>query len=120
MATQLLFDVIAVRVNAPKAASLAFRMAWHFPDRGEHWLLELSNGALNSMQFDTAQAADVALTLDRTTLEAILQQRLQPMQAITEGSLRLSGNATLLGSFFGLLDRFAGNFPVVDAAPWPA
>jgi alkyl sulfatase BDS1-like metallo-beta-lactamase superfamily hydrolase len=42
------------------------------------------------------------------------------MQAINEGSLRLSGNATLLGSFFGLLDRFAGNFPVVDAAPWPA
>lgn len=120
MATQLLFDVIAVRVNAPKAASLAFRMAWHFPDRGEHWLLELSNGALNSMQFDTAQAADVALTLDRVTLEAILQQRLAPMQAINEGSLRLSGNATLLGSFFGLLDRFAGNFPVVDAAPWPA
>ena len=120
MATQLLFDVIAVRVNAPKAAGLAFRMAWHFPDRGEHWLLELSNGALNSMQFDTAQAGDVALTLDRVTLEAILQQRLAPMQAITEGSLRLSGNATLLGSFFGLLDKFAGNFPVVDAAPWPA
>ncbi len=120
MATQLLFDVIAVRVNAPKAAGPAFRMAWHFPDRGEHWLLELSNGALNSMQFDTAQAGDVALTLDRVTLEAILQQRLAPMQAITEGSLRLSGNATLLGSFFGLLDKFAGNFPVVDAAPWPA
>jgi alkyl sulfatase BDS1-like metallo-beta-lactamase superfamily hydrolase len=119
MATQLLFDVIAVRVNAPKAGNLAFRMAWHFPDRAEHWLLELSNGALNSMQFDTAQAADVALTLDRVTLEAILQQRLAPMQAITEGSLRLSGNATLLGSFFGLLDKFAGNFPVVDAAAWP-
>ena len=119
MATQLLFDVIAVRVNAPKAAGLAFRMAWHFPDKDEHWLLELSNCALSSLQFDAAQAADVALTLSRPTLEAILQQRLQPMQAITEGSLRLTGNATLLGNFFGLLDRFPGNFPVVDAAPWP-
>ncbi len=119
MATQLLFDVIAVRVNAPKAGNLAFRMAWHFPDKGEHWLLELSNGALSSMQFDTAQTADVGLTLSRPTLEAILQQRLPPMQAITEGSLQISGNATLLGSFFGLLDKFPGNFPVVDAAPWP-
>lgn len=61
----------------------------------------------------------MGLTLSRPTLEAILQQRLPPMQAITEGSLQISGNATLLGSFFGLLDKFPGNFPVVDAAPWP-
>ena len=53
--------------------------------KDEYWLLELSNGALSSLQFDAAQVADVSLTLSRPTLEAILQQRLPPMQAITAG-----------------------------------
>jgi alkyl sulfatase BDS1-like metallo-beta-lactamase superfamily hydrolase len=95
-------------------------MAWQFSCSGEHWLLELSNGALSSLQHDEAPSADIAITVDRPTLEAVLQQRLAPLQAISEGRLHLTGNQALLASFFGLLDRFAGNFPVVDAAPWPA
>ena len=120
MATQLLFDVLAVRLNAPKAGTLAFNVGWHFTDRNEHWLMELSNGALSSMQFEQPQQTDVALALTRPTLEAMLAQKLPPMQAISEGKLRIEGNAMLLGTLFGLLDRFAGNFPILDAAPWPA
>ena len=108
-----------MRVKAPKAAGLRFSMAWHFTDRADHWLLELSNGALSSIQQGHAPAADVSLRVDRPTLEALLQQRLAPMQAISDGKLQLSGNATLLGQFFGLLDRFSGSFAVVDAQPWP-
>jgi alkyl sulfatase BDS1-like metallo-beta-lactamase superfamily hydrolase len=116
----LLFDALAVRVDAGRAGALAFTMAWQFSDSGEHWLLELSNGALSSLQHDHAPAADIAITVDRPTLEAVLQQRLAPGQAIAAGHLRLAGDAPLLATFFGLLDRFAGNFAVVDAAPWPA
>ena len=115
----LLFDALAVRVDAGRAGALAFTLAWQFSDSGECWLLELSNGALSSLQQDLAPAADLSITVDRPTLEALLQQRLTPQQAIREGRLRLAGDAPLLASFFGLLDRFAGNFPVVDAAPWP-
>ena len=119
LSNQLLFDVLAVRLNASRAGVQAFCMAWHFTDRQEHWLLELSNGALNNIQLAEPAQADVSLSTDRPTLEALLQQRLAPMQAVAEGRLRLAGNATLLVVFFGLLDRFTGNFPVVDAAPWP-
>ena len=115
----LLFDVIAVRVNAPKAGSLAFTMAWHFADSDEHWLLELSNGALSSIQVDAAPQADVSLGLSRSTLEALLKLQMKPLEAFTAGQLKLTGNTALLATFFGLLDRFTGAFPVVDAAPWP-
>ena len=115
----MVFDTLAVRVNSPKAADIRFNMAWHFTDSGEHWLLELSNGALSSLRVDAPPHADVSLALSRSTLEAIMQQQLAPMQAITEGKLKLAGNVTLMATFFGLLDRFAGNFPVVDAAAWP-
>ena len=93
-------------------------MAWHFTDLNEHWLLVLSNGAHNSIRVDDAPTADVSLALVRPTLGALLQ--LLPMQAVGDGRLKIEGNALLLATFFGLLDRFAGSFPVVDAAPWPA
>ena len=122
----LLFDALAVRVNAERAGAAAFSMDWHFSDSGEHWRLELSNGALSSLRLadlpaEAAQppAAEVSLTLDRATLEALMQQRLAAPKAIAEGKLRMAGQMQLLTTFFGLLDRFSSSFPVVDAAPWP-
>ena len=120
----MLFDALAVRLNAPKAGAQAFTMSWYFTDLNEHWLLVLSNGALNSIQVEDPPPADVpadvSLALTRPTLEALLQQQLLPMQAVGDGRLKISGNALLLATFFGLLDRFSGSFAVVDAAPWPA
>ncbi len=119
---ELLFDALAVRVHAGRAEGLAFTLAWHFTDRDELWLSTLSHGALSSLRIAdpaVAAAADLRITTDRPTLDAILQQRLPPPQAVSEGRLQLQGQAALLPRFFGLLDRFSGSFAVVDAAPWP-
>ena len=63
----MLFDALAVRLNAPKAGAQAFTMNWFLTDLNEHWLLVLSNGALNSIQLDKAPEtnvpADVSLAL---------------------------------------------------------
>lgn len=112
----LLFDLLAMRVVAPRAEGLSFTLAWHFSDSGEHWLCALSHGALSSIQLDAAPAADALAQTDRATLDALLLQQLAAPDAIASGRLRLSGNAGLLARFFGLLDHFSGAFPVVDAA----
>jgi alkyl sulfatase BDS1-like metallo-beta-lactamase superfamily hydrolase len=119
LSNELLFDALAVRVNAPRAHGLQFALGWHFSDSGEHWLGVLSNGALSSLRLDSPGEAALRITTDRATLDAILQQRLAPPQALADGRLRLDGQIPLLAQFFGLLDRFEGSFPVVDAAPWP-
>ena len=120
LSNALLFDALAVRLNAPKAGDQKFAIGWNFTDSGEHWLMELSNGALSCLQTDAKPQADVSLAMARRTLEGIIQQQLLPLQAITEGQLKVEGALPLLSTFFGLLDRFPGNFPVVDAAAWPA
>jgi alkyl sulfatase BDS1-like metallo-beta-lactamase superfamily hydrolase len=117
--SELLFDALAVRLNGPKAEGVSFTMHWHFTDLQEQWLVEIHNGAMNSMRTDAPLETDIALTLRRATLHDILQQRTTAMDAMATGKLRLSGDASRLGAFFGLLDRFSGNFPVVDAAPMP-
>jgi alkyl sulfatase BDS1-like metallo-beta-lactamase superfamily hydrolase len=119
LSNELLFDALAVRVNAPRARGLQFALGWHFSDSGEHWLGVLSNGALSSLRLDSPGEAALRITTDRATLDAILQQHLAPPQALADGRLRLDGHIPLLAQFFGLLDRFEGSFPVVDAAPWP-
>jgi alkyl sulfatase BDS1-like metallo-beta-lactamase superfamily hydrolase len=119
----MVFDALAIRLNAGKAGESRFTMAWHFTDRGgergdglgEHWLVEIGNGAMHALQVDTAPAADVSLTLARRTLDALLTQQLQPGEAIADGLLKIGGDAAKLGVFFGLLDRFSIGFTVVDA-----
>jgi alkyl sulfatase BDS1-like metallo-beta-lactamase superfamily hydrolase len=120
LSNAMLFDAMAVRVNAPKAADQKFSMGWHFSDSGEHWLVELSNGSLHAIPVAQTPDSQVSLTLSRATLEGLLQQLITPLDALQTGQLKIGGNPLLLSAFFGLLDRFAGNFPVVDAAPWPA
>lgn len=112
----LLFDLLAMRVVAPRAEGLAFDIAWHFSDSGEHWLTSLSHGALSSIALDAPPAADASVRTDRATLDALLQQQLAPADALAGGRLQVGGQLPLLARFLGLLDRFSGAFPVVDAA----
>ncbi|MBN8509855.1 MAG: MBL fold metallo-hydrolase [Burkholderiales bacterium] len=117
--SEMVFDALAIRLDADKAGDLRFTMAWHFDDRGEHWRVEIGNGAMHALALATAPAADVALTLARPTLDAMLTQQLAPAQALADGRLAVAGDAAKLGLFFGLLDRFGLGFPVVDAVAWP-
>ncbi|MBL0089874.1 MAG: MBL fold metallo-hydrolase [Ideonella sp.] len=119
LSNELLFDALAVRVNGPKAEAHGFSIAWHFSCSGEHWRSVMSHGALSSLPCAEPASADLQVRTTRATLDAVLSQTLAPEQALADGRLQLQGQAPLLGVLFGLLDRFSGNFPVVDAAPWP-
>ncbi len=123
VSNQLLFDALAVRWNAVKGESLSFSMLWHFTDSQEHWLIELANGAMHSLRVDAVPGAgaqaSITVTLTRAVLQDVLQQKIIPADAIAAGQLHLAGDAALLRTFFGTLDRFVGNFPVVDAAALP-
>lgn len=115
----LLFDALAVRWNAVRGEGVSFSMLWHFTDSAEHWLIEVSNGAMNSIQVGVAPKVDVTLKLTRDVLQNILQQKIAPADAVQAGQLQLIGDASLLRVFFTTLDKFVGNFPVVDAAVLP-
>ena len=122
VSNELLFDALAVRWNAVRGEGLAFSMAWHFIDSGEQWLIEINNGAMNSIRvdaLDAVPAVNVTLKLARSVLHDVLQQKMTPADAVQSGQLVLSGDGTRLRTFFTMLDKFLGNFPVVDAAVLP-
>ncbi len=121
LSNALLFDALAVRVNAPRAAALAGTVGIHLTDSGEHWRLEVSHGALHPIRALTPDdPADVQLTLRRPVLDLVLSRRRSLRELAIAGQASLTGDARLLEALFNALDQFSGSFPVVDAAAWPA
>lgn len=101
-----LFDTIAIRVNGPRAASTALSILWHFTDSGEHYLMELSNGALIHHLTQHPPEADLTITLTHPQLPKVL----------ASGSLNgmaTTGDPGVLKTLLNLTDEPDPSFPIV-------
>ena len=111
-----IFDFFAVRLNAPKADGKHIVLNWVFTDPAtpvKKYLLNLENSALTFVAGVNAKTADATLTLERSTLDAILAQKMGPKQAIDAGLLKIDGNPQALGAVLGLMDSFSPSFEVI-------
>jgi alkyl sulfatase BDS1-like metallo-beta-lactamase superfamily hydrolase len=114
-----LFDALAARLNAKRAAGFDLTMDWTFDDRNERWRVELSNGALHACRVVAAEGADIVLRLSRATLHEVLRGEIGAAEAVANGSVMVEGDIELFTRFFNLLDAFTLNFAVVEPVPWP-
>ena len=67
-----LFDSIAIRVDAQRAASISASVRWHFTDRDETYRMELSNGVLVHFPTRRSDPADLVVTLTKPQLLGLL------------------------------------------------
>ncbi|MFM2068235.1 MAG: hypothetical protein RLZZ584_3144, partial [Pseudomonadota bacterium] len=88
----LWFDFLAVRLNPERAAGQSLVVNWTFPDTKETATLTLSNATLNHSLGRLADKADVAVTLDRSTLDQINLQQRSFADAVKAGAIRIIGN----------------------------
>lgn len=106
MSITQLFDTIAIRIDGPRAAGTALSVLWHFTDRDERYLMELSNGVLIHYPTRHTPRADLTLTLTFPQLLGLL----------ASGSLdgiEASGDQSVLGALMSLTDEPDPNFAVV-------
>jgi len=101
-----LFDTIAIRIDGPRAAGTALSVLWHFTDRDEHYLMELSNGVLIHHPTRHAPQADLTVTLTHPQLLALLAT------GSVEG-IETSGDQSVLGTLMSLTDEPDPNFAIV-------
>ena len=66
---EMFFDLLAVRLDGPKAADTKIVLNAHFTDIDERYLLVVENGVLNYAKGKQAEDADATLTLARTVLD---------------------------------------------------
>jgi len=101
-----LFDSVAVRVNGPKAWSLALTISWRFTDLDEDYRMSLSNGLLVHHRATRPAAADLSLTLTKPQLLGLLGG------AGREG-LTHEGDLGVIDQLLGVLDNPEPNFAIV-------
>ena len=108
-----IFDFFGVRLNAAKAEGKRLRINWVFSDSGKRYVLNLENSALTYMADKNDPDADVTLTLDRATLDAILARQLAPQQAMATGKIKVAGKPQAFAAVLGMLDDFRPDFEIV-------
>jgi alkyl sulfatase BDS1-like metallo-beta-lactamase superfamily hydrolase len=116
MTTTQLFDSIAVRIDGPKAGDTTLSINWDITDTGEHYRMELSNGAVvhvptraavaSTAVASTAVATDLTVTLTRPQLLALLFTG-------SHDGVTFTGDPATLPKLLALTDNPDPSFPVV-------
>lgn len=110
------FDYLAVRLNGQRAEGKRIRINWDFTDTGQKYVLNLENSALTYLHRNVSDA-DLTVSIERSTLLAILGKQLTFRDAWAIGKVTLAGPPTKLADLFGLIDEFPTDFPIVTPRP---
>ena len=112
--TEQLWDVLAVRLNGPKAEGRHIVLNWKFTDTDESFVLTLENCALIYSEGLQSAAADASFTLERATLDEVIARQTSFPEAVAAAKIKVSGNAMRLAELMGLMDEFPRMFEIVE------
>jgi alkyl sulfatase BDS1-like metallo-beta-lactamase superfamily hydrolase len=115
MPTDMLMDLLAVRLNADKVGEGHTAIDVTFTDRSEHYRMTVRNGVL--VAYGAALPGDgpaeLTLTLPR---QAFLMLTFSPMTLdalVKQGTVKAEGDPQAFARLVSWLDAFSADFPVV-------
>lgn len=108
LATDVFFDLMAIRLDAAKAAGQSMVLNWHFTDRNEKLALTLKHSTLSHRMGEWSGSAAASVTTTRATLDAIVLRKTTPVDAMQAGAFRIDGDPSRFAVLFGLLDQPVG------------
>jgi alkyl sulfatase BDS1-like metallo-beta-lactamase superfamily hydrolase len=108
LTSDVFFDLMAIRLDAKKAAGQSLVVNWRFTDRDETLVLTLKHCTLTHRMGETAANADVSVTTTRSTMDQIVLRKLTIPDALASGALKLAGEIPKLGALFAMMDPPAG------------
>jgi len=114
MPPSMLFDYMAVRLNAEKAAEEDITLDVVFPDLDETYSLAVANGVLNSaLSAGANSSADATITMEKTVMDSIQLGETTMEKAIDDGKIKVDGDADAFDRFLGMLDDYPFWFNIV-------
>ncbi|MFI5003909.1 MAG: alkyl/aryl-sulfatase [Solirubrobacterales bacterium] len=113
LTSEQLFDVLAIRIDGPRAGELRLRFNWVFTDVGERHLLTLSNGVLIHTADREDPDADATVLVERSALNELFAGTTPMPELLQAGRLRVEGDGAKLGELLGLLDAPDPAFAIV-------
>ncbi len=111
--SQMIFDVLAIRLNAEKVGDARLKLAFVFPERNERFLVEVRNRVLVAQPLVAGEAVDATLTVARPVFLDSLFRGTPLLPKILTGEVKLEGDRAAMGRLSGWFDAFPNDFPIV-------
>lgn len=109
----MFMDLLAVRMDSDKAQGHDMMLNWNFSDLDQHFALTLRNGVLTYREHANHDQADATVTMSKSVLDQISLRQLDFPTAITQGDIKLEGDAGRFKAMLGMLSSFQPTFNVV-------
>jgi len=103
MSFDLVFGYMGIQLDAAKAAGKKITINWDFPDVKQKYALFLENSVLNHWGDYQAKDADATVKLDRAVLNQVLAGQLSFKDALSQGKVKVEGNAGKFEELMGML-----------------
>ncbi len=115
MSTELFLDYLAILMDseAAEAAGLEFKINFVTPDRGEKFVLELSNATLTNIEGFTVADADLSITVDRDDLDGVMVGQATFQELVADGRATVEGNPAVLAQLMSTLVKFPADFEML-------
>jgi alkyl sulfatase BDS1-like metallo-beta-lactamase superfamily hydrolase len=113
LSTEQLFDVLAIRIDGPRAGEQRLSFNWIFTDTDERHVLRLSNGVLIHSADRQDPQANATVVVERAALNELFAGVTPVAELLGAGRLRVEGDAAKLGELLGLLDEPDPSFAIV-------
>jgi alkyl sulfatase BDS1-like metallo-beta-lactamase superfamily hydrolase len=116
--TERFLEAMAASVNGPKAEGLKLKINLVFSDTREAFVLQLDRSVMHHARVESpAVDAQATLTLTKPFFIGMMAGKAGAKELLMSDQTRIEGSALDLGRFFALLEKSAGNFPIVPARP---
>ena len=113
-----LYQIMAVRLNADRADGIELQINLAFSD-SEHTLLSIKNSVLNTFSGRQSDDAAATLKISQLNFKLLMAGQKDAATLITDGELKITGDAAALLQLSGLFDQFERRFPIVTPRkPW--
>lgn len=113
LTTVQFFDFLAIRLDPAKAETLSFVANLTTPDTGQRFVIELSNGALTTLEGATAPEPDVSVTIDRADLELAMTGEASLASLLAGERAGVEGDGSVLARLGEMLVDFPLGFEVL-------
>jgi alkyl sulfatase BDS1-like metallo-beta-lactamase superfamily hydrolase len=107
------FDILAVRLNGPKAEGKRIAVNWIFSDPQEEYTVTLENGVLNHKRDRLHADPDATVFLSRGVFNAIATKQATFLGRILAGDIRVEGGMLKFLEMMSCLDELDPWFNIV-------
>lgn len=113
MPVDMIFDYMAMSLNASKAAGKSLKINCNFTDFKEKYVLLLEDSVLNYKVGKNVPDADATIKLKRADFDSIILGQAAPEKLISSGEIVIEGRKDVLNVLFTIMDKFDPWFNIV-------